>query len=77
MRVLLSGIIAAIAIAVVAGIVLRSAREPVHAVYTAPSVRLGEPGTNLVGKAWTGDPRVTSDERRAAQGDSKPGAAVD
>ena len=74
MRVLLSGIVTAIVIAVVAGIAFRAAREPVHEVYAAPSVRLQDPGTNLVGKAWTGNPAVTSDERRAAAIDSKPGA---
>jgi hypothetical protein len=75
MRVLLTGIVVAIVIAVIAGIGFRAAREPVHQVFSSSSVRLSDPGTNLVGKGWTGNPRVTSEDRRAATTDSKAGAA--
>jgi hypothetical protein len=74
MRVLLSGIVAAIAIAVVAGFVLRSSQKPVHAFFSTSSARVSEPGDNLVGKNWSGDPRVTADERRTPAPDSKPAA---
>ena len=74
MRVLLTGIAVAIVIAVIAGIGFRAAREPVHQVFASSSVRLSEPGTNLVGEGWTGNPRVTDEQRRAAAADSKAGA---
>jgi hypothetical protein len=74
MRVLLTGIAVAIVIAVIAGIGFRAAREPVHEVFASSSVRLDNPGINLVGKNWTGNPSVTSQERRAATTDSKAGA---
>ncbi len=74
MRVLLTGIVIAIVIAVIAGIGFRAAREPVYEVFSSSSVRLENPGFNLVGKNWTGNPRVTSEERRAATTDSKAGA---
>jgi hypothetical protein len=37
-------------------------------------VRVGDPGANLVGKSWSGDPRVRPEDRRAATVDSKAGA---
>jgi hypothetical protein len=68
MRTLVSGIVAAIVIAIAAGFILRSIEEPVHDVYASPSTRVGDPGTNLVGRAWTGDPTVTIADRQAKTG---------
>ena len=58
MRTLVSGIAAAIILAVIAGVLFSAVREPVYTVYSSSSTRLGEPGTNLVGKAWTGNPET-------------------
>jgi hypothetical protein len=74
MRVLLSGIVAAAVIAIVAGFALRSAQEPAYKVYTSSSARVDDPGSNLVGKNWSGDPRVPPEARKEKLADSKPGA---
>ena len=74
MRTLISGIAAAIILAVIAGFVFSTVNEPVHTVYSSSSVRVGEPGSNLVGKAWTGNPQVDATQRQAATG-SRSGAA--
>jgi hypothetical protein len=63
MGVLVAGIVAAVALAVVAAVVLRSAQNPVYEVYSTSSVRIGEPGSNLVGPEWTGNPKAGRDER--------------
>jgi hypothetical protein len=68
MGTLISGIAAAVIMAIVAGFVFSTVREPVHTVYSSSSTRVGEPGSNLVGKAWTGNPRVEDAGRHAATG---------
>ena len=50
MRAVLSGIVVALAIAVLAALVLNETQRASYDVYTAhQSVRLGDPGHNLVG----------------------------
>lgn len=68
MRTLVSGLIAAIVLGVISGIVLRSVGEPAYSVSAPSSVRVGEPGVNLVGRDWTGAPRVDSASRAADTG---------
>ncbi len=51
----LSGIAVALGIAVVAGLVLVQARTPIYEVHATQSVRLGDPGHNLVGQSWSGE----------------------
>jgi hypothetical protein len=68
MRTLIAGMAAAIILAIVAGFVFSSAREPVHTVYSSSSTRVGEPGSNLVGKAWTGNPRIEASDGQAGTG---------
>jgi hypothetical protein len=55
MRVILASILLAAAIAVPTGVVMYSAREPVYLAQPLPSVRIGDPGHNLVGPEWTGN----------------------
>jgi hypothetical protein len=74
MRVLLSGIVVAAVIAVVAAFALRLAQEPVYERFSSSSARVGDPGINLVGKSWSGDPRVSPQARKEKLADSKPGA---
>jgi hypothetical protein len=59
MRVLLSGIAVAIVLGVIAAAVLSTVQEPVYDVYSSSSTRLDQPGSNLVGRRWTGNPRET------------------
>jgi hypothetical protein len=62
MRALISGIVVAVVLGVVAALVLRTAQETAYVAYSTSSTRLGNPGDNLVGKSWTGNPRVQPDE---------------
>lgn len=56
MGVILTGIVVAIAIAVGAGYFMTSEQRPSWEVYRTQSTRVGDPGHNLVGSAWTGNP---------------------
>jgi uncharacterized protein involved in exopolysaccharide biosynthesis len=60
MRILISGIAAALVLGVIAGFVFFSANEPAYTAYTRSSVRLADPGENLVGADWSGIPTVTA-----------------
>lgn len=53
MRAILSGIALALAMAVIAGFVLGEVQKPSFEAYSTPSVRVGDPGDNLVGQNWT------------------------
>ena len=57
MGIILTGIVAAIGLAIVAGMILpEAATEPAWQAYSMDaSVRVGEPGENLVGPNWSGD----------------------
>lgn len=61
MRMIISGVVAAILLGVIAAAVLRSVQAPSHAVYSTSSARVGDPGSNLVGENWTGNPKASSD----------------
>jgi hypothetical protein len=58
MRALISGIVAAIAFGVIAGFLLSTLQEPVYEAYSTTSTRVGDPGSNLVGRAWPGAPQA-------------------
>jgi hypothetical protein len=69
MGVILTGIVVAVVIAVGAGFVLRGEQEPAWQVYSTESARVGDPGHNLVGPNWTGEPggsAAAADEDAAA-----------
>ena len=46
----------ALAIGVVAALVLSVAQRPAYQAYSTSSTRVGEPGHNLVGENWSGNP---------------------
>ncbi|WP_298724689.1 hypothetical protein [uncultured Ferrovibrio sp.] len=52
MRAILTGSAIAILLAVAVGLTLPSAREPAYRAFSASSVRVDEPGENLVGHSW-------------------------
>lgn len=70
MGVILTGIVAAIVIAIGAGFALRSQQEPSWEAYSTASTRVGDPGANLVGRDFSGDP---GDEPAGAEGEETPG----
>ncbi|WP_353645247.1 hypothetical protein [Mesorhizobium sp. WSM2239] len=70
MGMILTGIVVAIAIAFGAGYFMNAEQRPAWEVYSTPSTRVGDPGHNLVGTAWTGDPG--SGEIAAAEPEEPP-----
>ena len=58
MHVVLAGIAAAVVLAIVSAFVLRAEQTPAYEAYSTSSTRVGDPGYNLVGKGWSGDPKV-------------------
>ena len=58
MGMILTGIVVAVAIAFGAGYFLLNAQQqrPAWQVYSTDSTRVGDPGHNLVGQNWTGEP---------------------
>ncbi len=56
MGVILAGIVATVVLAVGAGVILRGEQQPAYEVYSTGSTRVGDPGDNLVGPQWTGEP---------------------
>jgi hypothetical protein len=61
MKMIVSGAVAAILLGVIAAVALRSVQEPSYAVYSTSSARVGDPGSNLVGENWTGNPKPSSE----------------
>ena len=55
MGMILTGIVVAFAIAVGSGYYMRSEQQPAWVVNSSSSTRVGDPGQNLVGPAWTGE----------------------
>lgn len=55
MRTILAGICVTMALAVVAAFALSEAQKDTFQVYTTSSVRVGNPGHNLVGPNWNGE----------------------
>ena len=55
MNAIFSGIVIALGVAVLAAFVLSETQRTSFDVYKTQSVRLGDPGHNLVGPKWTGE----------------------
>ena len=56
MKVILTSIVIAIVIGVAAAFILNAAQRPAYEAYATSSTRV-EPGHNLVGENWSGNPR--------------------
>jgi hypothetical protein len=54
MPVILASIALAVVLAVISGLALYSMQKPVYESQPMPSVRVGDPGHNLVGPSWSG-----------------------
>jgi hypothetical protein len=70
MGVIMTGIIAAVVIAVGAGFVLREQQEPSWEVFSTASTRVGDPGANLVGPDFSGE---AGGGAAHAEGEETPG----
>jgi hypothetical protein len=65
MPVILASIALALVLAVVAGLGLHSMQAPVYQSQPMQSVRVGDPGHNLVGPNWSGNPGRPENSERA------------
>jgi hypothetical protein len=68
MKMIVTGIVAAIAIAVGANLIVgaRGTDRSTWEVYSTPGARVGDPGENLVGPSWTGVGQVGASEDATA-----------
>ena len=58
MNIVLTGIAAALVIGVISSFVLRADQTRAYEAYSTSSTRVGDPGYNLVGKGWSGEPKL-------------------
>lgn len=70
MKVIVSAIVVAIVIAGAAGAGLVLIQRPVYEAQPSESVRIGNPGTNLVGPNWTGNPVNAAPSKSNGGGES-------
>jgi hypothetical protein len=57
MKVILGAVLIAIVLGVVAALVLNATQRPAYEAYATSGTRVGDPGHNLVGPNWSGNPR--------------------
>ena len=57
MKAFLAAVIAAVALGVLARFALTSSQKFAYQAFATSGARVSEPGTNLVGPRWNGDPR--------------------
>lgn len=58
MNAFIAAVIAAVALGFAAMLVLTNNQELVYQEFATSGARVSEPGHNLVGKTWSGDPNV-------------------
>jgi hypothetical protein len=54
MKIIVTAIMVSLLLAAGAGLILSTMQKPVYEVHSFPSVRLDDPGHNLVGPDWSG-----------------------
>lgn len=74
MGMIVAGIFSAIVIAIGASYLLRASDQGVPAwqIYSTSSVRVDDPGQNLVGPAWTGDAEVSAAQTTVTEDEEEP-----
>jgi hypothetical protein len=65
MKIIVTAIVASFLVAAGVGLILSATQKPVYEVHSFPSVRLDDPGHNLVGPDWSGLNRVSENEHRS------------
>jgi hypothetical protein len=75
MGVIFSAIAIAIVFALLAGGGYYLGQKPVYRVQPMDSVRVGDPGDNLVGRNWSGDPSPPEIQERAGSSSRAPDGA--
>jgi hypothetical protein len=56
MKVIIASALAALVLGAGAAFILNTIQEPAFEAYATSGVRVGEPGENLVGRTWSGNP---------------------
>lgn len=64
---MLGAIALAVTVALAAGGAFYLAQEPVYEAQPGPGVRVGDPGNNLVGRSWSGNPTLTDIRKQAGE----------
>jgi hypothetical protein len=59
MKIIVTAVVASFLLAVGVGLILSAAQKPVYEVQAFPTVRIDDPGHNLVGPDWSGLYRVS------------------
>lgn len=67
MRVVLTSIVIAVLLAAGVSFAFYGTQKPVYEVEVAPTVRIGDPGHNLVGPDWSGLPKPAQNTTRISQ----------
>jgi len=72
MRIMVTSIVAVVVLAVAAGLILAIIQKPTYEARALPTVRIDDPGHNLVGSDWSGlykslTPKPTSQAPTAHQ----------
>jgi hypothetical protein len=57
MKMILASLLAAIVIAVAAAFILNTTQRPAYEAYATSGADVRDPGHNLVGENWTGNPQ--------------------
>jgi hypothetical protein len=73
MRIIVTSILAAVVLAIGAGLILHRMQKPVYQVDAMSTVRISDPGTNLVGPDWSGLPKVARNKGEPAQASNDRG----
>lgn len=65
MKSFLFGVLVAIAIAAAAGLLLEQNQQLAYEAYATSGARVSDPGYNLVGPTWSGEPTVNAPKPRS------------
>jgi hypothetical protein len=57
MKIIFLAVFVAIVIGVAAGAILNHEQRPAYEAFSTSSTRVGDPGENLVGQNWSGNPK--------------------
>jgi hypothetical protein len=71
MKVILGAVVLAVIVALMAGASFYRAQEAVYRAQPGPGVRVGDPGHNLVGQGWTGDPTLQEIQKHVDQSSAR------
>jgi hypothetical protein len=70
MQIIVTSIVVALLLAAGAGLVLSGTQKPTYQARVMPSVRIDDPGENLVGPDWSGLSRPAQNATKVSQASS-------